>query len=145
MMGSNLVTIYQNEPVLSEPTGTDVVPETTREYFRTRNKMRAFTLVHDAFAASGISQATLAARLGLGPDRISRLLGAPGNWTLDTLSDLLFAISGAEAAFHIDHPLREPARGKRQPDWLDGGKPGPSRRGTLGNLDQPPRKGRASR
>ena len=35
------------------------------------------------------------------------MMGAPGNWRLDTVSDLLFAISGAEAAFTTRYPMAE--------------------------------------
>ncbi|MDQ0558669.1 hypothetical protein QO004_000444 [Rhizobium mesoamericanum] len=42
-----------------------------------------------------MSGATLAARLGKDPAQISRLLGAPGNWTIDTVAELLFAVDGS--------------------------------------------------
>ncbi|HXW24198.1 MAG TPA: hypothetical protein VEK73_05585 [Xanthobacteraceae bacterium] len=103
---------------LSEPTGRDLIPPGVLEYFQTRNRMRVFSLVQREFDDSGITKAELADRLGKGPDRISHLLGAPGNWTLDTVSDLLFAISGAEIEYRIGYPLRRPARNMTAPEWL---------------------------
>ncbi len=92
--------------LLFEPSGADRVPEETFGYFRTRNKHRVYSLVIGEFKRSGISQADLARRLGKGTDIVCRWLGSPGNWTLDTLSDLLFAISGAEPDYAVRHPLR---------------------------------------
>jgi hypothetical protein len=62
----------------------------------------------EEFTKSGLSQADLARRLGKGTDIVCRLLGGPGNWTLDTLSDLMFAISGAAPVFSKDYPLNKP-------------------------------------
>jgi hypothetical protein len=70
------------------------------------------------FQNSGLSQADLARRLGKRPEIISRLLGAPGNWGLDTVSDLLFAISGAEPDYAVSYPFDVPARNDVQPHWL---------------------------
>jgi hypothetical protein len=58
-------------------------------------------MVHDAFRRSGLSQATLARRLNLGTDRVCRMLGSPANLQLDTLSDLFFAICGAELNYSL--------------------------------------------
>jgi hypothetical protein len=105
-------------PRLSEPVGSALTPPTTFEYMRTRNRMRLFDLVHKEFRESGITRAQLAKRMGRGLDRISHLLGAPGNWTLDTASDLLFAISGAEISYGTSHPLRKAPRNLTRPEWL---------------------------
>lgn len=91
---------------LREPSGTSRVPESTLAYFRTRNKHRMYSLVIGEFKRSGISQADLARRLGKGTDIVCRWLSSPGNWTLDTLSDLLFAATGAEPARALNYPLR---------------------------------------
>lgn len=104
--------------VLSEPTGRDQIPAGVLEYFQTRNRMRVFTLVQNEFERSGVTKAELADRLGKGSDRVSHLLGAPGNWTLDTASDLLFAISGAVIDYHLAYPLRKLPRNMTAPEWL---------------------------
>lgn len=76
-----------------------------------------YELVVSEFQKSRITKATLARRLGKRPEIISRLLGAPGNWTLNTVSDLLFAISGGEPEYGVRHPLREPPRNYIEPEW----------------------------
>jgi hypothetical protein len=87
-------------------------------YFRARNRNNAYHAVIREFQDSGLSQATIARRLDKRPEIISRLLGAPGNWTLDTVSDLLFAISGAEPTYELSYPLEKPARNDTCPEWL---------------------------
>jgi hypothetical protein len=103
---------------LSEPSGDEAVPAGTLAYFQARHRGRVYDTVIDEFLRSGISQATLARRMGKKPEQINRLLGAPGNWTLDTVSDLMFAISGAEPVYGVRYPLDEPPRNFRQPEWL---------------------------
>jgi len=105
---------------LSKPFDNEPVPPATLEYMRTRNRMRLFDLVHKELKRSGITRAQLSRRMGRGLDRISHLLGAPGNWTLDTASDLLFAISGAEIGYQLAYPLDKPPRNMTRPEWLDG-------------------------
>jgi hypothetical protein len=103
---------------LSSPMGSERIAPGTLGYFQARNKHNAYDLVMEEFTKSGLSQADLARRLGKGTDQICRLLGGPGNWTLDTLSDLMFAISGAAPTFGVDYPLQQPLRNQRGPDWL---------------------------
>ncbi|SRR5216684_4605039 len=90
---------------LSEPEGTDKISIGTLGYIRTRNKQRAYNLVIKEFKKSGLRNADLAKRLGKAPEVVHRLLSRPQNWGIDTLSDLLFAISGAVLRFSSDHPL----------------------------------------
>ena len=82
-------------------------PFITLAYFRQRQHDRLFDLEHAEFRKSGLTQAELARRMGRRPKVVSRMLGAPGNWRLDTVSDLLFAISGAEVAFTTRYPMAE--------------------------------------
>jgi hypothetical protein len=89
---------------LSKPTGSDKISVGTLGYVRARNRQRAYDLVVRELKKSGITQAELARRLGKGQDAVSRLLSRPGNWELDTLSDLLFAISGSVPRFSADDP-----------------------------------------
>jgi hypothetical protein len=70
---------------------------------RERNRTHAYNLIIDEFEKSGISKAALAARLGKASETITRWLGTPSNWTLDTVSDLLFAISGAELNYNVTY------------------------------------------
>jgi hypothetical protein len=107
---------------LSKPHGAEKIPVGTLGYVRSRNKHNAYALVIEEFQRSGLSQADLARRLGKGTDVVCRWLGAPGNWTLDTLSDLMFAISGAMPVYGRNYPLEEPDRNYRRPDWVDLGR-----------------------
>lgn len=61
-------------------------------YYRARLRNRFHQLVLKKYEASGISRAEMARRLYKRPEVITRLLGAPGNWTLDTYSDLLLSM-----------------------------------------------------
>ncbi len=102
----------------SKPTGSGKVSFGTLSYFRSRNKHRVFNLVIKEFEKSGLTQADLGRRLGMDTGQLSRYLNAPGNWTLDMLSDFLFAISGAEAGYDIVYPLEQPPRNFTEPPWL---------------------------
>jgi transcriptional regulator with XRE-family HTH domain len=104
---------------LSKPTEAELIPKGTLGYFRSRNKNKLYTLVVTEFKKSGLSQAELARRLGKTPDIICRWLAGPTNWTIDTVSDLLFAISGAEAKYEINYPLEQPPRNDVRPHWLE--------------------------
>lgn len=98
---------------LSKPNGAEQIPVGTFGYLRARNKRRVYDLVIKEFKRSGLSQVDLARRLGKGTDRVCKILAGPGNWTLDTVSDLLFAISGGVSVYQIDYPLNKPTRNYR--------------------------------
>ncbi|MBL9011120.1 MAG: helix-turn-helix transcriptional regulator [Alphaproteobacteria bacterium] len=69
-------------------------------YYRQRYKNRVFTGLVEFFAKEaetlGVTKRDLAARLQRDPSQITRWLSSPSNLTLETISDLLFAL-GAEA------------------------------------------------
>lgn len=98
------MTTYQTT-FLSEPTDDKRILPETLAYMRSRAKRRAYDLVIKEFKKSGLTKAQLARRLGKGADRISKMLGGPNNWTIETVSDLLFAISAGEMAYRVEHPL----------------------------------------
>jgi len=72
----------------------------TRAYFQARLKNRLHDLVlrkfQEAERSQSLTRAELARRIGKRPEVLTRLLGAPGNWTLDTVSDLLLGIAEYE-------------------------------------------------
>lgn len=107
--------------MLRNPEGAVQIPLGTLGYFRGRNRWRIYGLVLNEFKKSDLSQAELARRMGKRPEVISRLLGAPGNWGLDTVSDILFAISGAEPSYSVTYPLDASPRNDTQPHWLPAG------------------------
>jgi hypothetical protein len=74
-------------------------------YIKARGRQQAFNLIHSELKRSGISQATLTRRLGKSPEVISRLLSRPRNLEQDTLSELIFAITGGAISHRIDYPM----------------------------------------
>jgi hypothetical protein len=102
------MTISQTTIGLSRPTTDEKISLGTLGYINARNRQRAYDVVIGEFQHSGISQATLASRLGKPPEMISRWLSRPQNWESDTFSSLLFGISGAIPRYTLDYPLGKP-------------------------------------
>lgn len=76
------------------------IPAGKLAYFRARLKNRLHEVVLNYFVALDINKADLARKLGRKPEQITRWLGSPGNWTLDTLSDLLLGM-GCEPSLSL--------------------------------------------
>ncbi len=79
------------------------VPEGKLAYFRERQRNRLYDLVVTSFLerekVDHLKKADIARILNKKPEQITRWLANPGNWTLDTVSDLMLAISGSELGF----------------------------------------------
>lgn len=103
---------------LSKPSGDDPIPLNVLGFLRAHNKYNVYELVLNEFQRSGLTQAQLARRIRKNPDRVCKILGGPGNWTLDTIADLLFAISGGVAKYSMSYPLDEAARNISTDDVL---------------------------
>lgn len=90
------------------------VPDADVFYYRQRFKNRVFEAVIRRFAKAakaGMTKRDLAAKLGREPAQVTRWLAGPGNWTLDTVSDLLLAL-GAELDVSVaDADCRANVRG----------------------------------
>jgi hypothetical protein len=91
-------------PFLSEIVEGSPIPPSKLGYFRARLSNRIHELVLDAFmkleAMGKISRADLARRIGRKPEQVTRWLGAPGNWTIETVSDLLLGM-GCELGLSV--------------------------------------------
>jgi transcriptional regulator with XRE-family HTH domain len=90
----------------------------TVAYFQDRLRTRLYDLVIrelENYKAQGMTQAQLATRIGKRPDQVSRWLSGPGNWTLDTVSDLLLGISGGELGMTLERPAEASGENSRQP------------------------------
>ena len=94
------MTTFRKIPVKSEIAGNEPLSDYALGYLneRVRNSFYDYVLrrFHEATEKEGLTKATLARRLGLEPARVTRLLGSPGNWTLDTVSELLVGICREE-------------------------------------------------
>jgi hypothetical protein len=86
-------------PPLHEILSGDPISDGTLEHFRNRFRERLYELVLSEYrkqAEKGMTKRHIANRINRRPEQITRWLGAPGNWTLETVSDLLLVISQAE-------------------------------------------------
>jgi len=104
--GTVLMNISHPISTLSPPAPGARVPNVTFSYINARNRRRAFGLLMREFRKSGITRAELAIRTGKSKAQISRLLGQPRNLTMDTLGELLFAISGKELDYGGADPFK---------------------------------------
>lgn len=103
---------------ISELESGEPLSEGTLAYFRERQRNRIHDLVLGEFLKSGISKAAFARRIGRKPEQITRWLAAPGNWELDTISDFLLAISGAELRPSLSYPAKQSVQDHSGPEWL---------------------------
>jgi hypothetical protein len=107
---------------LSEIAKGEAIPIGKLAYFRERFRDRLYELVVSEFLkkerSRELTRADLARRIGRKPEQITRWLGAPGNWTLETVSDLLLAISKAELNFELAPLENKTIRNYAGPDWL---------------------------
>ena len=101
------------------------IPEGKLEYLRERLRNELYDFVLTKFleqqGAYGLNKAQLARRIGYDPGRLNRLLGAPGNWTLGTVSDLLVGISGEVLVLNSSIVPTGPPRNMSAHDWLQSG------------------------
>lgn len=98
-----------------------VISPGTRAYFQDRLRGRLYDLVTsevEKYIGRGGTRAALAKRIEKRPEQITRWLSGPGNLTLDTVSDLLLGLSGAELAIALEYPTEEKRGPRRLPQAL---------------------------
>ena len=108
-------------PFLSElATESETIPPSRLSYFQERLRNNLYSHILRRFRereVDGFTKAALARRIGYDPARVTKLLGGPGNWTIDTISDLLLGI-GAEELIPTSEPvLGRPPRNDRGQSW----------------------------
>lgn len=88
------MTISQRPNLFEEILEGKPIPNGKLEYFRTRLRLQLHDLIVSRFLQQeDLSKADLARRIHRAPEVVNRLLGSPGNWTIDTISDLLIGMS----------------------------------------------------
>lgn len=121
------MTMSRQTSFLSEIASEDVRISTgTLAYLgqRLRNNLYDFVLTKFLERESeGFTRADLARRIDYDPGRISRILGAPGNWTIDTVSDLLVGIAAEELVLSSQSLLDQEPRNYRRPEWMGTNEP----------------------
>jgi len=107
---------------LSEIQTDRPIPLGKLAYFRERFRDRLYELVLSEFLkrerTGELTKAEVARRIGRKPEQITRWLGAPGNWTLETVSDLLLAIGKAELNFKLAPLLGRCSANFHGAEWL---------------------------
>jgi hypothetical protein len=94
------MTTYQTQDLFTEILEGKPLPPEKLEYFRARLRLQIHDLVASRFdQQETLNQADYARRIHRKPEAINRLLSAPGNWTLDTLSDLMVGLGFVFTSF----------------------------------------------
>ncbi|MER2519718.1 MAG: hypothetical protein ABTQ34_03400 [Bdellovibrionales bacterium] len=121
------MTTFQKTPMLSElmdMAKTNQLSASTLAYLAERQRNNLYHKIMSEFQkrkeTEGLTKAQVAKRMNKTPDIVSRLLGAPGNWTLDTVSHLVAAIGCAELTFEFSSLLDRAPRNFREPEWMAG-------------------------
>jgi len=99
------------------------IPLNKLAYFQARLRYNLYDYIISKFKEmeieEGLTRAELARRIGCKPEQITRRLGAPGNWTLDTISDLLIGIAGEELEPKSISVLGRAKRNANEKSWRD--------------------------
>ena len=107
--------------LLSEIENGEPVPFGKMGYLRERARNRLYEFIVKKFMekaeSEGLTQVELARRTGHKPEVINRWLGSPGNWRLDTLTDLLVGIAAEEVEPASKALLGRAPKIYRRPEW----------------------------
>lgn len=97
------MTAFRQNTFLSEIISGEPIPIGKLAYFRARLADRIYELVLEKYISleeTGFTKAELARRINRKPEQITRWFGSPGNWTIETVSDLLLGM-GCEPTLSI--------------------------------------------
>ena len=106
---------------LSELSGDEPISEGTLAYLGARAKDRLYDYVIKKFMEKekdGFTRADLARKIGKRPEVITRYLGSPGNWTIETISHLLAGICAEELEPYSVSFLNRSPRNYTGDEWL---------------------------
>lgn len=116
------MTTSRRTQFLADTINADHIPAEQLAYFRARLSSRIYDLVIKKYLAAEkagrLNRAVLARRIGRKPEQITRWLRTPGNWTLNTFSDLMLAM-GSEPGLSDSPLLNRPARNFQAFNWLE--------------------------
>jgi len=69
-----------------------------KHFFQQRQRNRLYEavvkIVEDAARLDGVRKKDIADRINSNPSQVSRWLSGPSNWTIDSISDVLWAVGG---------------------------------------------------
>ena len=92
--------------------------ESAKAYSRVETRLAIAGEIVRLFENGTISQSDLAERLGVSRARVSKILTAPGNWTLNTIADLLAGMDARLTKVEAK-PRSEIAQPNSRHDWLN--------------------------
>lgn len=108
---------------LSEIAESTRIPIGTLAYFQARTRNNVYDFIISKFLekerAGEMTRADLARKIRKSPVMISKLLGAPGNWTIETISDLLLGIAAEELTPQSESVLGRKARNVQAKNLLE--------------------------
>lgn len=99
----------------------DVISSAKLVYFRDRLKDTLYSAMLEAFSdavETGMTKKDLAQRVQKKPEQITRILSAPGNLTLDTISDILLGLD-SEINVEVKKFVEYERHNQTQPSWLE--------------------------
>ncbi|MFA9232385.1 MAG: hypothetical protein ACEQSU_16835 [Microgenomates group bacterium] len=117
-LGIKYMTLSLKKRLLSKPKKGEKIDLFDIAFVRARNRNKAHSALLEEFVSSEITKAELAVMLDKRPEQITRWLAGPSNLTLDTLSDLIFALRGNFIELQSKDELSRGKSNARSPEWL---------------------------